>query len=168
MVFAEIGGFGGPGIPDSVARTHFREGMAIAKSYKMDLAFRNCGFKLGNRNHIFRFFIGSKYVNNTMPHTDTLYTPCRRKRIEQINNWVAVRPFRQPRGAYQFETLTHLNRCRVLDDVDMSRFLFYESAGAVNGSRIQRVMITGKEINRDRHLFECFDCPCDGFTVHLV
>ena len=103
-----------------------------------------------------------------MPHTDTLYTPCRRKRIEQINNWVAVRPFRQPRGAYQFETLAHLNRSRVPDDLDMSRFLFYESAGVVNGCRIQRVMITGKEINRDRHLSERFDCPCYGFTIHLV
>src|SRR5208282_3902032 len=109
-----------------------------------------------------------KYVNNTMPRADTLYAPSRRKRIEQINNWVAARPFRQPRGAYQFEPFIQSNRSRVLDDVDMSRFLFYESAGSVNRSRIQRVMITGKKINRDCHLFECFDCPCDGFTVHLV
>src|SRR5208337_1492851 len=109
MVFAEIGGFGGTGIPDSIAGTHFREGMAVAKSYKMNLSFRYCGLKFGNHNHIFCFFIGSKDVNNTMPHTDTLYTPCRRKRIEQINNWVAVWPFRQPRSAYQFKTRTHLN-----------------------------------------------------------
>src|SRR3989339_1826079 len=110
MVFAEIGGFGGPGIPVSAAITNFCAGMAIAKRYKMNLSLRNCGLKPGCRNDIFCFFIGSKCVNDPMPRTDPLYTPSRRKRIEQVKNRVAVRPFGQPGGACQFATIAHLHR----------------------------------------------------------
>ena len=142
--------------------------MAVAQGHIMDRAQLKRLLSRSKRDEGGVVRVGGKRVHDAVGQANAQDLGHGCQGSHGLGRQVAENPLGAPRGPDQFHSFLRQDRSRVFDDVDMGRFSFQKGGGAVDGRRVQGVVVARQEIDRDRGFLERFQGSGDGFPVHLV
>jgi hypothetical protein len=93
----------------------------------------------------------------------------RHELVGRCGHQVSERPLRRPWSSGNLDAGSHLNgSAKLLDDLHVCWLPGGPGRGAEDATRIQRIVIAGKEEHLQPDCGERFACPCYRPPIHLV
>ena len=149
--FVVVRWFGSAGVPHTATVADLGKRVSISQSQVMNPVLRNrvLSCMQGNKRRIIG--VWRKFIHRPVGNTNTQRIDSGFKFSGRQSNQILQRTFRSPGRPDNLNTLIDTNGSRVLNHMNVRWFPFQEGGAAKYGCGVERIMITRKQVYRNRN-----------------